>query len=91
MEDAPKVLTNPKSECGDMSIRLPQHKWPKSWSSMEDRVDLLDRNRHGHLLTGMLWERQFEKILLKYGWEKSFQLGMLVRAPVKKDCSCRCG
>ena len=24
----------------------------------------------GHLLAGLLWERQFEKILLKYGWEK---------------------
>ena len=24
----------------------------------------------GHSLAGLLWERQFEKILLKYGWEK---------------------
>ena len=25
---------------------------------------------NGHPLAGLLWERQFEKILLKYGWEK---------------------
>ena len=30
----------------------------------------LERNLYGHHLAGMLWERQFEKILLKYGWEK---------------------
>ena len=53
-----------------MWIRLPRHKWPKSWSSMEDPVVLLERNLYGHPLAGLLWERQFEKILLKYGWEK---------------------
>ena len=66
MEDAPKLLKIPKSECPDMWIRLPRHKWPRSWSSMEDPVVLLERNLYGHLLAGLLWERQFEK----YGWEK---------------------
>ena len=51
-------------------IRLPRHKWPKSWSSMEDPVVPLERNLFGHPLGGLLWERQFEKILLKHGWEK---------------------
>ena len=38
-----------------------------AWSSMEDPlVPLL----YGHPLTGLLWEKQFEKILLKHGWEK---------------------
>ena len=37
---------------------------------MEDPVVLLERNVYGHLLAGLLWEMQFEKILLKYGWEK---------------------
>ena len=59
-----------KSECPDIWIRLPTHKWPKSWSSMEDPVVPLERNLYGHLLAGLLWERQFEKILLKHGWEK---------------------
>ena len=29
MGDAPKLLKNPKSECPDIWIRLPRHKWPK--------------------------------------------------------------
>ena len=70
MEDAHKLLKIPKSECPDIWIRLPRHKWPKSWSSMEDPVVLLEQNLYGHPLAGRLWERQFEKILLKYGWEK---------------------
>ena len=70
MEDAPKLLKIPKSECPDVWIRLPRHKWPKSWSSMEDPVVPLERNLYGHPLAGLLWERQLEKILLKYGWEK---------------------
>ena len=45
-------------------------KWPKSWSSMEDPVVPVERNLYGHPLAGPLWERQFEKILLKHGWEK---------------------
>ena len=70
MEDAHKLFKIPKSECPDVRIRLPRHKWPKSWSSMEDPVVLLERNLYGHPLAGLFWERQFEKILLKYGWEK---------------------
>ena len=37
---------------------------------MEDPVVPLELNLYGHLLAGLSWERQFEKILLKYGWEK---------------------
>ena len=64
------IFKIPKSECPDIWIRLPRHKWPKSWSSMEDPVVPLERNLYGHPLAGPLWERQFEKILLKHGWEK---------------------
>ena len=70
MEDARKLLKIPKSKCPDIWIRLQRHTWPKSWSSMEDPVVPLERNLYGHPLAGQLWERQFEKILLKYGWEK---------------------
>ena len=70
MEDAHKLLKIPKSECPDIWIRLPRHKWPKSWSSMEDPVVLLERNLYGHPLAGLLWERQFENILLQHGWER---------------------
>ena len=44
MEDAPKCLKIPKSECPDIWIRLPRHKWPKSWSSMEDPVVPLEES-----------------------------------------------
>ena len=47
MEDAHKLLKIPKSECPDIWIRLPRHKWPKSWSSMEDPVVPLERNLYG--------------------------------------------
>ena len=68
-EDAPTLLKIPKSECPDIWIRLPKNKWPKSWSSIEDPVVPLERNLYGHPLAGLLWERQLEKVLLKYGWE----------------------
>ena len=70
MGDAPSLLKIPKSECPDIWIRLPEHKWLKSWSSMEDPVVPLEQNLYGHLLAGLLCERQFGKVLLKYGWEK---------------------
>ena len=70
MEDAHKLLKIPKSECPDIWIRLPRHKWPKSWSSMEDPVVPLERNLYGHPLAGLLWERYCEKILLNHGWGK---------------------
>ena len=38
MDDAPSLCKIPKSECPDIGIRLPKHKWPWSWSSMEDPV-----------------------------------------------------
>ena len=70
MEDAHKSLKIPKSECPDIWIRLPRHKWPKSWSSMEDPVVLSEQNLYGHSFSSLLWERQFEKIQLKHGREK---------------------
>ena len=37
---------------------------------MEDPVVFLEQILYGHPLAGLLWERQFKKILLKHGWEK---------------------
>ena len=37
---------------------------------MEDPVVPRERNLYGHPLAGPLWGRQFEKVLLKHGWEK---------------------
>ena len=71
MEDAPTLLKIQRSDCPDIWTRLPKHKWPKSWSSMEDPIVPLKRHLYGHPLAGLLRELQFEKVLLKkYGWEK---------------------
>ena len=70
IEDAPKLLKIPKSECRDIWKSRPKLKWPKSWSSVEDPVVPLERNLYDHPLAGLLCERQFEKILLQHGWEK---------------------
>ena len=56
MEDAPKLLKIPKSECPDIWIRLPRHKWPKPWSSMEDPVVPLER-----ICTVILWQDCYGK------------------------------
>ena len=70
MEDAPTLFKISKSQCPDFWIRLPKHKWKKSWSSMEDPVVLHERNLNGHPLAGPLWDTQFEKVLSEHGWEK---------------------
>ena len=61
MDDARDLLLIPKSECRDVWIRHPKHKWPKSWEYIEDPVVPLERKLYGHPLAGLLWERQFEK------------------------------
>ena len=70
IEDAPSLLKIPESECPDIWIRLPKHKWPKSLSSVEDPVVLLERNLYGHPQAGPLWERQNGKVLLENGRAK---------------------
>ena len=70
MEDAPRLLKIPKSECPDVRIGLPRRKWPKSWANIEDLVVPLERNLNGHPLAGLLWKRQFVGVLLEVGWEK---------------------
>ena len=90
MEVAPKLFKISKSECPNIRIRLPRHKWPKSRFSIEDSVVLFERNLCGHPLAGLSWERQFEKIPLKYGWEKVFLLGILIRTPGREIIPCPC-
>ena len=72
MEDAPTLLKIPKSECPDFWIRPPKHKWPISWSSMEDPVVFLERNLYGHPLAGLLWERQLDQSSSKMRLGQSF-------------------
>ena len=81
LEHAPRLLRSPKSECPDIWIRLPRHKWLKSWANIEDPVVPLERDLYGHPSPGLLWERQFEETLLELGWEKSTELGMSFCSP----------
>ena len=67
LEDAPKLPEIPKPECPDVLVRRPRHKWPKSWSSMEDPAVPLERNLYGDLLPGLLCERQMEEVLFELG------------------------
>ena len=70
--DTPRLLKSPKSECPDIWIRLPRHKWPKSWVQY--------RRSQSFLLSEIcmvipwqdcLWERQFGEALFELGWEKT--------------------
>ena len=83
-----KKWKTPKPECPDIWIRLPRHKWPKSWSNNEDPVDPLERQFYRHPLAGFLWWRQFEEVLLGLGWEK-YRIGNACSFIGNTDCSCR--
>ena len=70
MEDALKLLKIPKSECPDVRIRLPKHKWPKSWTCKENPVIPHERNLYGHPLAGLVWKDSSKKALVELDWEK---------------------
>ena len=70
MEDAPRLLRIPKSECPDFWIRLPRNQWPKSWSNIEGPIVLLERNLSGHPLAGFFWEWRFGVVPVELGWRK---------------------
>ena len=84
-----RYLKFSKSECPDIWIRLPKHKWPKSWSSTEDPVVSLERNLYGRPLAGLLWERQFEKVLLEHCWKKFSTVNVLLSTE-QEDYSYQC-
>ena len=89
IEDAPKLLKIPKSECPDISIRLPKHKWPKSWSSIEDPVVPLERNLFSHPFGRTVVKKQFEKVPLEHGWEK-FETVNVYLSTEQEDYSYMC-
>ena len=72
MEDVPKLLKNPKSEClQTVGFVYPRHKWPKSWSSMEDPVVPLERNQYGHPLAGLFMGREIREGSIRTRLRKS--------------------
>ena len=48
MEDTAGLSKLPKAVCQDFWIRLHLHKWPKSWSNVEDPWFSPERNLYGH-------------------------------------------
>ena len=68
LQEAPRLLKIPKTECPDVWIPLPRHNWPKSAESIADPVVPLERNLYGHPLAGLSWERQFEEAVLELAW-----------------------
>ena len=65
MEDAPRLLKIPKSECPDVWIRLPRQKWPKSWANIEDPVVPLELNLYGHPLAGLLLGKTIRRSFIR--------------------------
>ena len=49
---------------------------------------LLERNLYGHPSAGLLWERQFEEVLLELGWEKNSELGMSRKQGLRRASGC---
>ena len=90
MEDAPKLLKIPKSECPDIWIRLPRHKWPKSWSSMEDPVVPLERNLYGHPLARTIMGKAILEHPIAARLGEGFQIGNVSLYTVKEDYSYLC-
>ena len=81
MEDAPRLLKIPKSECPDFWKRLPRHKWPKSWTNIEDPVVPLERRVYGHPLAGDFMEETVRGSSVGIGWEKGTKLGVSICSP----------
>ena len=83
MEDAPILLKIHKSECPDIWIRLPRHKWPKSCPVWKTQSFLLSE-----ICTVILWQDHYEKgNLRKSYWNmalKKFQIGNVSLFIVKK-------
>ena len=59
LQDLSKI---PKSECPDVWIRLPRHKMAEIMVQYGRTAVPLERILFGHLLAGLLWERQFEEV-----------------------------
>ena len=70
LEDAPRLLKSPKSECPDVWIRLARHKCQNQGTKLKIPWYLLNETFHGHPLARLQWERQFEDALLELGWAK---------------------
>ena len=66
MEDAPRLLRIPKSECPEL-----QHTCPKSLSDIEGQAVPIERSLYGHPLAELFLEKTVRaSSLLELGWRK---------------------
>ena len=73
-------------------IRLPRHKWPKSWSSIEDPIILFWTESVWSSCDRILMGKAIGENPTAARLEKGLQLGMLVRTPSKNIILiCVCG
>ena len=81
-----QILKIPKSECQDIWIRLPWHKWPKSWSRRPSRS----------CWAKSVWSSFGRTVMGKAIWENPFEvrlgegIGNAYSYTVKKGYSYRC-
>ena len=91
MEDAPKLLRIPKSECPKIyGYVFPDTSGPNRGQTQKIQWFLLNEILYGHPLAGPVWERQFEKVVNGTWMGKSAELGMSFLFIENKDCSNRC-
>ena len=63
--------------CPDLWRRLPRHKWPKSWTHIEDHSgSSWTKSIRTLAFAGLLWERQFEDSSIGTWMGQSTELGM---------------
>ena len=87
----PSLLKIPKSECPDVWILLPKHKWPKSWSSMEDPVVPLESEIVRSSFSRTVMGKAIREVPIRTRLGKSSKLEMLIRLNrERKDYSCLC-
>ena len=83
MEDAPKFLKIPKSECPDVWIRLPKHKW-QSWNNISDSEVPLERKFIRTPICRTLVGKTVRKVSDGTWVGKSDKLGMLICSQTTK-------
>ena len=82
-----KIAQNSKIRMSRYLRRIPRHKWPKSWATIEELVIPLERNLYGHPSVGLLWERQVEEENLD---GKESQFGNVCSLIGNKGYFCQC-
>ena len=84
------LLKIPKSECLDFWIRLPKHKWPKSWSSAEDPVFSFWANSARSFFSRTVVGKASRESSFRTRMGKSSKVGNVYSSTEKKDYSCLC-